>query len=282
MMSYATKLRTTDPEQSRFEEARRAQLRSKSPIYLLFEGVIGEFAEQAERRQPAIVKLVAADLATAREFAAWNAPDYLGFVKVRAILWGCLIAAVGWLLWGGIFAAACGAAGYWIAERLQRADLAKRAAKRRRAIKRRFVNSLELLAIVMEVGGTFPEGVRSLVEEMRGHPLGIELEEVLRNLEAGKTLEDALEQFGARINDEDVTEFVYAVKKSHELGTPLAGTLRIQSEQMRLKRVQWAEKASEQAKVSIVFPAMLIMLACLLIVAAPFVLIAFQDYRQSM
>jgi len=41
---------------------------------------------------------------------------------------------------------------------------------------------------------------------------------------------------------------------------------------MRQKRSQWAEKASEEAQVMLVFPAVLIMIGCLVIVAAPFVL----------
>jgi hypothetical protein len=55
------------------------------------------------------------------------------------------------------------------------------------------------------------------------------------------------------------------------LGTPIADIMKVQIEQMRQKRIQWAEKSSEEAKVKIVFPAMLIMLACLIIIAAPFI-----------
>ena len=41
---------------------------------------------------------------------------------------------------------------------------------------------------------------------------------------------------------------------------------------MRLKRSQWAEKAAGTAQVNIVLPGMVIMIACLIIIGAPFIL----------
>jgi hypothetical protein len=41
---------------------------------------------------------------------------------------------------------------------------------------------------------------------------------------------------------------------------------------MRLKRSQRGEKAAAEAEVSIIFPGMVLMIGCLLIVVAPFVL----------
>jgi tight adherence protein C len=63
-----------------------------------------------------------------------------------------------------------------------------------------------------------------------------------------------------------------AIIEGEALGTPLADTMRTQAEQIRLKRSQWAEKAAEESKVALVFPAMIIMVACLAIVVAPFIL----------
>jgi len=89
--------------------------------------------------------------------------------------------------------------------------------------------------------------------------------------------EDALRNFVTRTQDEDVAEVVLAIIEGEELGTPLAKILRIQAEQMRQKRSQWAEKASSEAEVTLVFPAMLIMIACLILVVAPFILTAIFD-----
>ena len=65
---------------------------------------------------------------------------------------------------------------------------------------------------------------------------------------------------------------VFAINKGEELGTPLSAILRDQAEQMRLKRSQRGEKAAAEAQVNIVFPGMVVMIACLLVVIAPIVL----------
>jgi pilus assembly protein TadC len=65
-----------------------------------------------------------------------------------------------------------------------------------------------------------------------------------------------------------------ALIEGQQLGTPLADILQTQANQMRQKRTQWAEKASAESEVALVFPAMLIMLGCLILIAAPFVLSA--------
>ena len=65
---------------------------------------------------------------------------------------------------------------------------------------------------------------------------------------------------------------MFAINKGEELGTPLSAILREQAEQMRLKRSQRGEKAAAEAEVNIVFPGMVLMIACLLIVIAPIIL----------
>lgn len=96
---------------------------------------------------------------------------------------------------------------------------------------------------------------------------------VRRDINMGKR-DDALRNFARRVQDDDVAEFVAGVIEGEKLGTPLAQIFRVQAEQMRQKRSQWAEKAAAESEVALVFPAMLIMVACLIIVAAPFVLTA--------
>ncbi|MBY0526876.1 MAG: hypothetical protein K2R98_26015 [Gemmataceae bacterium] len=46
-----------------------------------------------------------------------------------------------------------------------------------------------------------------------------------------------------------------------------------------LKQSQWVEKETAEAQVMIVFPGMVIMLACLLVIIAPFVLGAVYNSR---
>src|SRR5262249_3522892 len=134
--------------------------------------------------------------------------------------------------------------------------------------------TVDLMALMMEAGASFQDALRSGGRELPGHPLGEELGQVLRDIDLGRPRAEALRALQLRLNDHDISAIVFAGTKGEELGMPLAEILRTQAEQMRLKRSQWAEKASGIAQVNIVFPGMVIMVACLIIVVAPFILLA--------
>jgi hypothetical protein len=80
------------------------------------------------------------------------------------------------------------------------------------------------------------------------------------------------QRLGGRIDDADVYEMVFAINTAEERGTRLKETLTDLAEQMRHRRIQWLERAAEEAKVHITWPGLLVMVACMLIVAAPLVL----------
>jgi tight adherence protein C len=52
----------------------------------------------------------------------------------------------------------------------------------------------------------------------------------------------------------DVTSFIAAILQADQLGVSIGKVLRIQSEQMRIKRRQRAEERAHQAPVKMMFP----------------------------
>jgi tight adherence protein C len=166
------------------------------------------------------------------------------------------------------------------AERLFVHSLADKARRRRASVKRRLAASIDLLALIMEVGGNFHDGLVALADDAGDHPLGQELQRVVADIRSGRSRKEALYGFAGRAADEDVRDLVFAIVKGEELGTPLASILTNQAEQMRFKRSQWAEKATQEAQVTLVFPAMLIMIGCLILVAAPFILTGLYAYQE--
>ena len=76
-----------------------------------------------------------------------------------------------------------------------------------------------------------------------------------------------------RSTDPDVKEVVQAITTAEERGIALKDALRGLADRMRQRKVQWMEKSAEQAKVKITGPAMVTMVACLLIVVAPMLLL---------
>ena len=88
----------------------------------------------------------------------------------------------------------------------------------------------------------------------------------------GRSRHHALDHMSKRLRDQDIDELVFAINTGEEMGTPLSDILRLQADTLRLKRAQWQEAAAGRAQVQIVFPGMLLMLTCLAIVLAPFLL----------
>jgi tight adherence protein C len=148
-----------------------------------------------------------------------------------------------------------------------------RAKRRLTRIRNRLPFAVDLIALTMEAGGGFQECLATAVAENgKDHPLTDEFAEVLRQISLGRPRNEALQALDERLHDDDVSEMVFAINKGEELGTPLSAILREQAEQMRLKRSQRGEKAAAEAQVNIVFPGMVVMIACLLVVIAPIVL----------
>lgn len=274
VVDVVTAPRVVPAGQGRFEEERRQELRSASPVYRLLEPWIVEVANYLERASTKRTDAIASHLVGSGERAPWRAGEYLVAVRVQALLAavpGCAFGA----LFGGMTATIFfGVFTYYAYEVYRLRTLRQKSERRRTSIRRRMASGIELMSLMMEVGASFPESLKAVAAEAKGHPLGEELDRILRDLDMGLPRRDALKSFADRMVDDDTRELMAAIIEGETLGTPLADTMSTQAEQLRLKRSQWAEKAAEESKVTLVFPAMLIMAACLVVVVAPFILSA--------
>lgn len=147
-----------------------------------------------------------------------------------------------------------------------------RAKSRMRRLRIRVPFSVDLVALMMEAGGSFQDCLETVVAENQNHPVGQEFGEVLRQISLGRTRAESLRAMEQRLGDPDISEMVFAINKGEELGTPLSSILRDQADQMREKRSQWGEKAAAEAEIQLVFPGMVVMVACLVIILGPIIL----------
>jgi tight adherence protein C len=269
-----------------FELQRRQKLGQGSFVYRNLPGLVEQLAawnlrraraQESRLRPGARTSLgqLAQNLTASAETLPWRPEEYLACRQIESGGVGFLGLALAGLWFDDIVMPLCVAAGalvLWL--QLSLAQVAGRARRRRDTIRRRLPFALDMLALMMEAGASFPEALTAVVNENREHPLGKELGEVVRETSLGRTRKESLQALQQRLADEDISELVFALVKGEEMGTPLAETLRAQAGQLLLKQVQWVEKESAEAQVLIVFPGMIIMLACLLIIVAPFVLSA--------
>jgi tight adherence protein C len=114
-------------------------------------------------------------------------------------------------------------------------------------------DALDLLTICVEAGLGFDQAMQK-VSEKWDNELSRTFGRVLHEIRLGKTRREALRDAAQRLDVSDVTSFVAAVIQSEQLGVSMAKVLRIQSDQMRMRRRQRAEEKAHQAPVKMLFP----------------------------
>jgi tight adherence protein C len=255
-----------------FERQRRNELRAGNFIYRWFEPLVDELAAILGRQNPKKLASLARDLVVSRERLPWRPDEFLASKWLEGIAGGFVLFLILWLAGWSTSAFVLGAGVAVLYGFLGPKFVRDRAKKRISRIRMRLPFAVDLIALMMEAGGGFQECLQTTVIENGDHPLTEELSEVLRQISLGRPRHEALKALQERLQDPDIDELVFAVNKGEELGTPLSAILRDQAEQMRLKRSQRGEKAAAEAQVNIVFPGMVVMIACLLVVIAPIVL----------
>jgi hypothetical protein len=260
-------------EQHPFELQRREELRAGNSIYRWFEPVVEEMGACFRKYPPTSLDDLAHNLIVSREKLPWRPEEFLATKWLEAIISGVVLFGILWMAGWYKSAVVLGGSVMVTYALLMPKTIRDRAKRRLMRIRNRLPFAVDLIALTMEAGGGFQECLATAVNENgKDHPLTEEFAEVLRQISLGRPRAETLQGLQDRLLDDDVSEMVFAINKGEELGTPLSAILREQAEQMRLKRSQRGEKAAAEAQVNIVFPGMVVMIACLLVVIAPILL----------
>ncbi len=148
-----------------------------------------------------------------------------------------------------------------------------RITRRQREIFKAMPDALDLLTICVEAGLGF-DAAMAKVHEKWDNDLALEFGRVIQEVRLGKLRREALRDMADRLGVNEMTSFVAAVIQSEQLGVSMSKVLRIQSDQMRIRRRQMAEEEAHRAPVKMVFPiALLIFPSILIILLGPAILI---------
>jgi tight adherence protein C len=140
---------------------------------------------------------------------------------------------------------------------------------RQTEVRKAMPDALDLLTICVEAGLGF-DAAMSKVSEKWENELSIMFGRCIREVQLGKPQREALRDMADRLGLPELTSFVAAVIQSQILGVSLAKVLRIQSDQMRMKRRQFAEELAHKAPVKMIIPmALLTFPAIMVILMAP-------------
>jgi tight adherence protein C len=253
------------------ERSHRQALRARSSAYRWFEPLVDRLAKwQRSFLSERWLKTLQHNLDFVEPESNWRAGEYLAVREVEGIM---LIPAV----WIGTYAVAgielawpLAIVGYFLlGPVLAYYSLASQAKYRLDRIRARLPFAIDLIALMLESGSILRECLERAAEENRGHPLGEELDRVCASIRRGSTQADALREMGRRLDDGIIHEVVFAINSAEDSSGEVKEALRNLAEQVRTRRIQWLERAAEEAKVQITWPGLLIMIACLLIVVAP-------------
>jgi tight adherence protein C len=126
-------------------------------------------------------------------------------------------------------------------------------------------DALDLLTVCVEAGLGF-DAAMAKVNEKWDNELSLAFGRVLQEIRLGRLRREALRDMANRMEVPDVTTFVAAIIQAEQLGVSIAKVLRIQSDQMRIRRRQRAEENAQKAPVKILFPMVLLIFPSLFIV----------------
>ena len=134
---------------------------------------------------------------------------------------------------------------------------------RQKLVIRAMPDAMDLITTCVEAG-------LGRVAEKSGGPLAEELSRMLRDVAMGKMRREAMMELEQRIGVEELTTFINSIIQAEQLGVGVAQVLRVQSDQLRTKRRQRAERAAHEAPIKMLFPLVLFIFpAFLLVILGP-------------
>ena len=129
--------------------------------------------------------------------------------------------------------------------------------RRHLAILRALPFVLDLLTLSVEAGMDFMSALQRNCERRKLDPLNEELIRMTREIQVGLPRRVALRNMAERVRQPDLKGVAHALIQADELGVSIGSILRIQSDQLRGRRFDRAEKMANEAPVKMLGPLML-------------------------
>ena len=131
---------------------------------------------------------------------------------------------------------------------------------------------LDLLTLSVEAGMDFMSALQRNCATRKLDALNEELIRMTHEIQVGKPRRVALKNMADRVRQQDLTSVANALVQADELGVSIGSILRIQSDQLRSRRFDRAEKLANEAPVKMLGPLLLFIFpAVFLILLGPIV-----------
>jgi tight adherence protein C len=220
-------------------------------------------------QDPAQLTALRATLMHAGYYSREAAAIYLGAkatLMIAAIVGIVLLLPYAVSKHGGMGAIAIGAV-FAIAAILGPDQVIKnRRTKREREYRESFPDLLDLLVASVEAGLSLDAAVTRVTDELqRRYPGLVEHLRVLTlELRAGKSRKDAWQAFAERLGIDEARSLSTMLRQAEEMGTSLGETLAVFSDDMRTKRMLYAEEKAMALPAKMMIPLILFIFPCLI------------------
>lgn len=156
--------------------------------------------------------------------------------------------------------------------------LRQRVGARQAHIIKTLPDSFDLITTCVEAGLGLEAALTRVAEKVEG-PFSEELSRTLQEVALGKMRRDALQELGNRTGVPDLITFVNAVIQAEQMGSSIGSVLRVQSEQLRVRRRQRAQEQAHKAPVKMIFPLVLCIFPTLfLVILGPAVITIMESF----
>lgn len=190
---------------------------------------------------------------------------FVGLRVVLSLLLGSIVATLTFrtmelnqaLLYSGV--------GFVLGYMLPVSWLGRKMKARQHSIQKALPDALDLLCISVEAGLAFDLALQRVTQKWDDE-LSREFKRVLADIRLGRTRREALKDLAQRTGVDDVQTFTAAIIQADQLGVSMSKILRLQSDQMRVRRRQRAEEQAQQAPVKMLFPMVFLIFPALFVV----------------
>jgi len=124
---------------------------------------------------------------------------------------------------------------------------------RQKQVRKDMPDALDLLTICVEAGLGFDAAMARVAEKWNS-PLSMAFARVIQEVQLGKLRREALHDMQDNIGISELTSFVAAIIQSEQLGVSMSKVLRVQADQMRVRRRQLAEEEAHKAPIKMLIP----------------------------
>lgn len=159
--------------------------------------------------------------------------------------------------------------GLWLGQKIR---------ARKQEIQKSLPDAIDLLTVSVEAGLGFDPAIQRVVEKWE-NALSQEFGRMLHEIRMGRSRRDALRDVANRCGVDDLRVFISSIVQADQLGVSITTVLRVQSEQMRIRRRQRAEELAHKAPIKMLFPMVfLIFPAMYVIILGPAVPTIFETF----